>query len=146
MVMSNKFHFNYLKKLISFYWQDLNAYFFRKVSYFLWPILEFLPIMFLMGIISQSPAFTYTSKEIYLYYFFVWALFYNVNQHWQLFYEFYYGNIANRLTRPLTLTKNYFYNIIADKIVSLSFLMLLVSLLGLIFIGPVSLLGILCYI
>ena len=103
--MSNKFHFNYLKKLISFYWQDLNAYFFRKVSYFLWPILEFLPIMFLMGIISQSPAFTYTSKEIYLYYFFVWALFYNVNQHWQLFYEFYYGNIAE-------CQFNFIYNLI----------------------------------
>jgi ABC-type uncharacterized transport system permease subunit len=146
MDMLNKYHFSYFKRLLAFYWQDLNAYPLRRIAYIFWPILEFIPIMFLMGIISQSSLFTYSTKEIYLYYFFVWALFYNLNQHWNLFEEVYYGKIANRLTRPLTLTRNYFYDIIADKTINLMFLMSMVILLGIIFIGPISLFGILFYI
>ncbi len=146
MAMLNKYKFNYFKKLLGFYWQELNAYPFRRIAYILDPILEFIPIMFLMSIVSQSPLFVYSTKEIYLYYFFVWGLFYNLSQDSKLFQEFYYGQIANRLTKPLTLTKNYFYEIIANKIISLMFLGLLVIILGLIFIGPISLFGILFYI
>lgn len=144
--MLNKFNLKYFLKTLQFYWQDLNAYPFRRIAYILSPILEFIPIMFLMSIISQSPLFIYSSKEIYLYYFFVWGLFYGVGDQWSIFEEVYYGQIANRLTRPLSLTQNYFYNIFSKYLIPLIFILFFVIMAGLIFIGPISLLGILFYI
>ncbi len=147
MWMQKSLKINYFLKQLNRDWENLKAYPTRLVTSAGWFFFGFIPLFFVWYFVATNTgAFPYSLKEILLYFAFTWGLFYSINYMRGHFNSITNGDIVTKVIRPISLTTNYLYIFYSGILVPKISNLLIVIIIGLVFLGPSSLLGSLFFI
>lgn len=147
MWMQKNLRINYFLELLRQDWEHLKAYPLRFVLNLAWFAFGFIPLFFVWYFVATNTgAFPYSLKEILLYFAFVWGLAYSVNGVRKHISSINSGEIVTKIVKPISLTENHLYIFFSSIFTIKASNIIVVIILGLIFLGLHSLLGILFFI
>lgn len=137
---------NYLIELLKRDLETLKAYPARLITQIGWFLFGFIPLFFVWYFVATTTgAFPYSTKEILLYFAFVWGLFYSVNYVRKSLNSIVDGDVVTKIIRPLSLTTNHLYIFLSEIFIGKLSNLIIVTIIGIIFIGFGSLLGIISF-
>ena len=134
-----------LKILSKYIFIEFRVFFEYPLNFFLgifWSFIGLIPMYFFWNLLTTEGTLTsYSTSTIMLYTMFVWGLFYGTNLFVNIRDEIVRGDIVKILVRNISLEKYFLFKLFARIIQYHLPIIIIYLIIGLIYIGPKSILG-----